>query len=651
MPSDRDPNQILIGAGRAGADSVGLNSLLFDAAALGQQPTASEVEVITPPTMDGENVQEIIDEYWALIPDRPNYIDEVGGSQFNDLNPVGWTFPSGFIEANYDDSGTAEPTIARPSATFTMTATLFPADRGVLAVKVTGSTTEHVSALNLGEVFVEGSVFSTSVPARILAQNDYTAGSDPDGTVGGVTQNIDLSSRVPMSRDFSNSAYPGVLYPYEDYLEDFQTFQLARADITVDLTNFANEAVTVEVVHYKTEDAFNAVSTNADDLHGIVDLAALYSPSNSATTFFYDDGTGDALSITSSSYSPGSGTTTPASAIQLSGVTYYGSSDSFDLDVDAEGMWDNAFLEFGMEFRPWNTDDVDAKDYNYQQYDTSGFEPDGDSAVLSVTDQDIITDRIGEATPVVRINDTTNASVSNTFNSLTYLWAYSGVVPSTDVFEKFTDESIRYPRNTALTATILPDGTGTTFDSTQNIADTGELQVGGIDNTGDFANAPGGSLKYPDTDYTTGYAPSGGQPDYSGISYDGVYLRSFDMGDSILTGVFTITGDPISASLLEDFQWDDSANFEGHSNGVKIEIAPSGLVSSWQDLGREFGDGNGAALSWTEPSPREVQVKFKLAQYPQLQSGFYPVAFKVTIFNGGPSQDLEFYSVELTPGI
>ena len=643
MPSDRDPNQIVIGAGRAGADSVGLNSLLFDAAVFGQDVTAADVDVITPPTMTGENVQEIIDEYWALIPDRPNFLDEVGGSQFNDKNPVGWTFDSTPSEGFYDDSGATPGIIV--GSTFDVELTLFPADRGVLAVKVDGST--HVSALKLPGVFTEGSLFSTSVPARILAQNDYTAGSNSDGTVGGLPQNVDLESRVPMERDYTTTAYPGVLYPYEDYRDDFQTFQLARATLEVDLSGFANQGVTVEVVHYRDEAAFNAMSTNPNDLFGLVDLATLYNATNSATTFFFDDGTGDAISITASSYVPTAGTASPTAPVRLSGLTYYGSDDTFDLTFSADGVWDNSFRDNAL-MNIWGLNDPeDQIEIPYTDYNANGIEPDGDSADYSDT-LGSSSQIIGESHPTLLVFDGLGGFDSSIFNSSHYMWAPDGTTfnATTDIF---ASEAHRYPADTSLDSSILPNGSGSTWDSTAALG-AGELLLGGVTTDGRYDLAEGGALKYPDTNYNVGFTPTSGQQDYSSLTGDRSYLRSLDLEEPVLTGKMTLVANRTGLVLENDIKYDGSGSFEGHSNGIKVEVAPCGFPGTqWQDVGREYGDGNGAALSWSQPSIFELELEFKLFQYPQLQSGYYPVALRITIFDGAPSQDIEFFKVDMTP--
>ena len=133
---------------------------------------------------------------------------------------------------------------------------------------------------------------------------------------------------------------------------------------------------------------------------------------------------------------------------------------------------------------------------------------------------------------------------------------------SSNILEKFLDEKYRLPLGAydSVPGSIIDQWTSA------NGLSNGNAQVAG-------------ALIYPTIDYSTGYTPNAGQPDYStGFTGDQLYLRAFhDPGVPHNSGVLEIEG--LSLSDIEA------------GGDVKVEIKLPGKIG-WLDLGLPFDAGS-----------------------------------------------------------
>ena len=145
---------------------------------------------------------------------------------------------------------------------------------------------------------------------------------------------------------------------------------------------------------------------------------------------------------------------------------------------------------------------------------------------------------------------------------------------SSDLIEKFLDEKYRMPDGNYDT---IP---GAIIDlwTSANVISNGNAQVAG-------------SLIYPVTDYSSGYTPNAGQPNFStGFTGDQMYLRAFlDPGNPHNSGILEIAG-----LVLADIE---------AAGDVKVEIKLPGKTG-WLDLGAPYdagtfqgNDGDGCRIS------------------------------------------------------
>jgi hypothetical protein len=120
---------------------------------------------------------------------------------------------------------------------------------------------------------------------------------------------------------------------------------------------------------------------------------------------------------------------------------------------------------------------------------------------------------------------------------------------SSDTGEFFDDEWYRMLSNFSLTSTSYSSGGAGGWDSTISLV-SGTTGYTGL-------QVYNGGLKYPVTNYTSGYLPSTGQVNYSSASGNRTYIRYFYVGGGIQTLTFTL------------------ANQSGTTNFVSVATGPS----------------------------------------------------------------------------
>lgn len=292
---------------------------------------------------------------------------------------------------------------------------------------------------------------------------------------------------------------------------------------------------------------------------------------------FYDN------SVTVVSFSTGAqlSENTKVSAY-LSGIEHYGDNSTFDLTFTAANAFKNcyqedAFTTSGIAAIPNGTIAL-----TNAAWDGSVSNPPdiSDTAVLGGTTPYTVTASTNNVTDVNarltvtakkpgRINVTSQTQGLGGSGSL-LIHTYSATGTSDDKNEYFNDENYRLPDNDG---SAYPDN----YDSVPG-AITGQWTSSSDLNNGE-AQVYNGRLYFPTINFSTGYHPSVGQPNYSTFTGDQLYLRAF-----------RDTGTPHSSGSLE------LANLTGADVGAKgsgnvnVEIKLP-TQTGWLDLGTDFDSG------------------------------------------------------------
>jgi collagen type VII alpha len=131
-----------------------------------------------------------------------------------------------------------------------------------------------------------------------------------------------------------------------------------------------------------------------------------------------------------------------------------------------------------------------------------------------------------------------SASANRLINA--YLNTVAGT--SSDVGEFFDDEWYRMLSNFSLTSTSYSAGGAGGWDSTISLV-SGTTGYTGL-------QVYNGGLRYPVTNYSSGYLPSTGQPNYSGASGLRTYIRYFYVGGGVQTLTFTLANQSGTTSFV-----------------------------------------------------------------------------------------------------
>lgn len=193
-----------------------------------------------------------------------------------------------------------------------------------------------------------------------------------------------------------------------------------------------------------------------------------------------------------------------------------------------------------------------------------------------------------------------------------------GFSSTKDKSEYFLDEIYRYPVTWApltvglrpnLVGPGLPDGISPLAVPVRPVASlytgwygqgmhsstlaSGEAQVAGLParnpDASEGVTSPfpaRGILVYPQTDYSTGYAPPG--PDYSALTGDRVYVRAFDAGAGNTGATSVILR--LSGVILDTFAYDPTSPGGIGSQGMAVMVKVPGMTT-WMDAGRVNGAG------------------------------------------------------------
>lgn len=650
MPSKKDPSNIKVGSGRAGKESVPKSSLTFKVdSGVDDWVQADNVLVNEPPDLSGQNAQLLFDGLNSVAPEpRPNMI---GQSTVPENDGAVTVTPTPVEDTTYSNgtrSGLGADFIVN-TQTITLSGILFPADRGVLAVTVDGVPT---SVLNLRAIFVEGEPGSVTKPSRSAGQNDYVADSDARGDVLGFSQGFSLTDRFPALTEYPSGEYDAFDRRHTPY-------QLAKYEVDVDL-GAAGESKFVGIQHFKSYSDFEAW-INSDPYEIWVQHTVL-------SNVFYDSDTTTIPSITSYSFAANDTTqsgTTPGR--YLSGVEYYKPSDDYSVSWQAEGMFDDSLLKTGaVQLRWLEREDGPISEFHYSE----GWVPDplspGGTASYTNATFDVtanphveLSGEVLTAKPQLLVQDPFGRQDTSNYtdsNLLIHTGPYSGVDPRV---ENFDNEEARYTFTDVLSGTLMvPDGTGSSWDSEAMIGET-ELQVRGIPVSHSVPEGmTGGELSWPDTDYSTGHYPtqrwdSNGssymaQRDYSSLTMTDdlrTFFRAFDLEGPKTIFKIRLTGNPDTSAGHTTF----AESIVSQDEGVIITtLDPNTIIG--KVLNQTLSQGGGM-LSYEEESKHSVLLECKIDTPPlENGSGLYPLSLGVFISkdkSAATSGDFALYRIEI----
>jgi len=301
-------------------------------------------------------------------------------------------------------------------------------------------------------------------------------------------------------------------------------------------------------------------------------------------TIFYDSG----LSTPSVSTNPADSLVSasdPASPVCLSGVRFLPAGAALHIKVKAQNIFDKTFHSQPVTIRGNQAGFAD-QNINFVpggNAELSGYSTPPESDELFIVEKDIALvagffSRDARVTAVARDPFAESQPVDIPRQNGRAILVNTLIQQSTDLIEKFTDEKYRLPNGAFNTAPVAITDQWTSA----NVLATGDAEVGG-------------GLRYPQTNYSQGFIPQTGQPDYSGRTGNKVYLRAFrDTNDPHNSGILKLVGLAL-------------ANIQPEGQ-VKVELKLPGRTG-WLDLGKPFdagiftgadGDGCRTAVSGDE---------------------------------------------------
>ena len=582
--------------------------------------------------IDGESVFDFIVAAKDLFPVRPNVLGYARAGVPNtgvpdwdtlaeySIDPTGTAVTGGFTRGS-----AVIPThfvVPTASSSAAVAGTLYPADRGILAVYfstdgnfLNPATTSLIGALWLNSMAVPAGLPTAAYDEvlRAEAQLDHTA-------TGTGLDIISLTHRLPYVKDYT----PYGAY-YVNYDANFYRYQLAHFAFSI--PSIANrDSGSWLVVHWRETYATKlvriqplAMSTHltsgycysAMPVGGSFDVAEVRTVNRHHVYREIDYAT------------PGSGAYTNAvvstpTTVNLSGVAFYSNGATplhWDLDVRVTNLLSNSYflgtvaqagaLPAGFE----STVDpmtIDFADFGggvlpvpyYHLRNVSTLTPYSLTSPPSPGD----VNRYHEAnvsiygTPVY-------ASPVGGYGLIRGLWhkpfistvpwaaptrylfnSYpqtGGTTAATAIYESFTDERFRYTNAVTPVATLsVEPSSGNHYNpATVLTSGDGNLQV------------IGHQLVYPHADFSSGHMPVS-QPNYAAVlssdpaSHLRGYVRAFDTGIPRNTGKLRIRG--LSYADIASISASPSSVTDGHTNGAIVLLKVPGQTG-WLDLGRSYG--------------------------------------------------------------
>lgn len=642
MPSTKSPSVVAPGPGRLSANQVPASALSFsisggDLSSHINDPTdahmagAIGVPETNPTTgqpllssaggpYDGESTMDALTLLSDLFPTRPDRLGFDGGVANSGLPnwSAALTVGGNALRGGFTKSGasvvTKYLTPVGSIGSHTVSGTLYPADRGVLALYSTtngdffnAAQTTLLGALWLGPnpapAGVPGAAFTEST--RTTGQTDYTASN------AGLDI-ISLIDRLPYQ-----SSYPGL--EYTPFGSNFSGYQLGKYSFSVTLVS--GDSASRLLVHWKEGYAstlaaiqpagLTALTLVAGNCYSAVPAQASEFDTVVRRNIYVDAQSGSSPSgVTLTSSPAGTVTTAP-----LSGINYYNSTGlQLNLLSTVNNLFQNSYLtnsaaslsvpadftsadpiaevlmsEFGGATTPYQLFDASpARVVN----DSGGapfslVSPPSLAAVarFAHTTHPTATGASEPTFPYARATVRWKGAFAADLDTLTterYLFNTGFTGFDSVTLEAFCSETYRYVGAygaTIASAPILPAG-GDDYDSTVSIP-AGELQV------------QSGRLVYPTENFTSAvYYPTNAGRNYATVfAGDGAntkrrYIRAFDTGIARNTGRLRITG--VAFSDFEAVGPLDPGEVTDHTGGMVVQIRVPG-ATGWLDLGRDSG--------------------------------------------------------------
>jgi len=252
----------------------------------------------------------------------------------------------------------------------------------------------------------------------------------------------------------------------------------------------------------------------------------------------------------------------------LSGVKYYGRGATFDADMIAGNVFDNTYHITSPIVYSSTLNTIGSGIIDYDDSSVSGVSdpPYRTEATMTVDDKVLTVPSSNVRSPDSRLSAyarkvwSTSATVQSASENR-LVDAYG--ITSDDENEYFDDENRRMPSGAydSIPANITGQWNSVLFL------------------TNGMAQLFMGELIYPELDFSTGYLPSAGQPDYSAFSGNQVYYRAmYDSGDPHSSGILQLGG-----LVLADVAQVGTGN-------VNVEIKLP-TQTGWMDLGKPFDSG------------------------------------------------------------
>jgi hypothetical protein len=270
---------------------------------------------------------------------------------------------------------------------------------------------------------------------------------------------------------------------------------------------------------------------------------------------FYDNDAGANPSIS------GTPTVTEGGTVntkQLSGVKYYDRGTIFNVSCVGLDCFDNTYVLNPLVLTSSNSNAMGNASIPWNDATVTGVSnPPAIGETITVTNKQITVPSSNIRSIDARVTVTPADPYGSYTGVLTvsanrlvdgYLNTAAGT--SSDTGEFFDDEWYRMLSNFNMSSTSYSSGGAGGWDSTISLV-SGTTGYDGL-------QLFNGGLKYPVTNYTSGYLPSSGQVNYSSASGNRTYIRYFYVGTGIQTLTFTL------------------ANQSGTTNFVSVATGASG---------------------------------------------------------------------------
>lgn len=717
MPSDKNPaNVVHPGPGKLSSGVATASAFIFPGGGGGGSAAALHAHIVDPMDahmagaigipatdpvtglpilasaggpVDGESVFDFIVAAKDLFPIRPNVlgfatvgVPNTGVPNWHALNerPGGAAYTGAFTR------GTAvipthELVDGSSVVSTTVDGTLYPADRGVLALYycTNGAYLTPAGVTLVAALWLNGTPAPAGIPSatfdearRAVDQLDHTA-------TGVGLDNITLTHRLPYLEDYSG--YSGY---YANYDSNFYRYQLAHYSYPITIP--AQDAGSWIFVHWRETYATSLTAIQPLAMSTHLTSAYCYSAMPSGGDF--DTGeirTANRHNVyrdtTLSAPIPNTYTVSVVgspSTVMLSGVSFYNNGSTplqWNLNLSIDDIltycyytgttaspgnipagFESGYPPMTIDFSDFGGDIMEVPYHHLRDlgtltyYSLTHAPAPGETNVYNEANVPIYGSLVsaspiggyGTIHGIVRKPFLSNLVWADTPRYLFNSYAQTGSsTASTSTYEPFTDERFRYSTATVITASLpVEPSVGNHFDSTAVIAAADDsLQV------------VGHQLVYPHANFASGYQPVG--PDYAAVlaadasDWIRYHMRAFDTGVPRNTGKLRIRGiryADISSSTANPVDRRD-----GHTGGAIVLIKVPGQTG-WLDLGRAYGvpdldttQNNRGCMTGVTPNTTSTDftVTYNTGLFTANNgSGEFPIFIAVILFKNGAGEAL-----------